>query len=75
MAAKTFDEWWNKCDGIPCHGKPLAQSAWDAAIKSLEGVRERAPNRQSKPCHRCADYELILDVNYCPFCGFEFIRG
>jgi hypothetical protein len=32
-------------------------------------------NKASSPCHRCSDYELILDVNFCPFCGFEFVRG
>ena len=42
------------------------------AERTLVGV---APTTAAAaPCHRCKDYELILDVNFCPFCGFEFVR-
>jgi hypothetical protein len=47
-----------------------AEAAQDTNVK-----RGTPTNRPSKPCHRCADYELILDINFCPYCGFEFIRG
>ena len=38
-------------------------------------VQKPSHNKQSTPCNRCSDYELILDVKFCPFCGFVFVRG
>ena len=40
---KTFDEWWseNSNSGL-MYG--WSKTVWDAAIASMEGVRERAPN-------------------------------
>jgi predicted Zn-ribbon and HTH transcriptional regulator len=43
-------------------------------LKSMV-ISQQINNKQSIQCHKCADYELILDVNFCPFCGFEFVRG
>ena len=43
MAAQTYGEWikwWYTSENCP----PERQDVWNAAIKSLEGVRERAPN-------------------------------
>jgi hypothetical protein len=44
MTAKTFDEWWS--DRLPCINDDayLYKYAWEAAIKSLEGVQTQPTN-------------------------------
>ena len=89
MAAKTFEEFWKIID-VPLSRqgndyvfvKEITKIAWVAATEAAEEkfTAERtlvgvAPTTAAAaPCHRCKDYELILDVNFCPFCGFEFVR-
>jgi hypothetical protein len=81
MAAQTFNEWFQLVtdtgesdilSGFTTKG--VAHLAWDAAIKSLEGVPERAPNSTKpetiSPCHNCPGEPLIgeRDVNECEGC-------
>jgi hypothetical protein len=63
MAAQSFKEWFDIVTDVgeldPFSGftsKGVAHIAWDAAIKSLEGVPEQANNSTKpetiSPCHR-----------------------
>ena len=82
MAAKTFDEFVHSTYICKPPIEDFLRECWIAATEAAEEkfTAERtlvgvAPTTAAAaPCHRCKDYELILDVNFCPFCGFEFVR-
>jgi hypothetical protein len=68
MAA--FNEWWEEAREALAGftDKGVAHFAWDAAIKSLEGVQTQTTNCQSAPCPVCST-ALRLDANFCMQCG------
>lgn len=79
MAAIAFKEWWEKHGAYQPIGKirevetvyQMCELAWDAAIKTMEGVQVRSPNTPSMPCSSCGEQVLINeDLSlYCHICN------
>jgi hypothetical protein len=75
MAAKTHEEFCKNEHHLTtghCHIKIECEECkriWNAAIDAVEGVRERAPNKQSVPLSSvCIGCGSTIDNVYCDDC-------
>ena len=70
MEAMTFDEWLEENNVELWSGEDFARLAWDAAIKSLEGVQTQPTNNaRAEICPLCAYATSVQDTEGCPKCG------
>ena len=73
VVENVFGQWF-ACYTSESLGPFDTKEKAEAALLNQGTVANEPPTAAATPCHRCKDYELILDVNFCPFCGFEFVR-
>jgi len=76
MAARTYKEWWAKNSYKYFWAECVAETIWNAAIKSLEGVQTQPTNNASPklpnpPCMVCTNGDKYAGNhgNYCQWCG------
>ena len=75
VAAKTFQEWYAFRGGEEMNvSRDDAATIWKAAIKSLEGVRERAPNSQSVAALNALDQWVESAACYLPDSELDTLR-
>jgi len=75
MAARTYKEWWAKNSYKYFWAECVAETIWNAAIKSLEGVQTQPTNSQRDViCPSCKSTDIAVSEYLCLTCDGLFIK-
>ena len=70
MAARTYKEWWAKNSYKYFWAECVAETIWNAAITSLEGVQTQTTNISVMPCrHISVHRDVRVGDDLRDFCA------